>query len=205
MKKSVIALIILLVAATLWADDYKILKMNTASIKIGNRTCTQGDVFSDKSIIYWKGDKQAFKAQNVKTKEIHLFSAPAFQTCGSKTIKEYYVKNNHLSTRGGLFSLDDLAAEIGDTLYLWERMKIESPYQLDSTSYFYLSYIDSTGQNTQKILESDKDSLVIDKSVFNKVLFGNGIYVSLRYSNKRIKEDCSVKDSLFVYIIPDNL
>ena len=36
--------------------DYKILKMNTASIKIGNRICQPGDVFSDKSIIYWKGD-----------------------------------------------------------------------------------------------------------------------------------------------------
>ena len=62
MKKTGIALFILLVAATLWADDYKILKMNTASIKIGNKTCTSGDVFSDKSVIYWKGDKQAFQA-----------------------------------------------------------------------------------------------------------------------------------------------
>lgn len=205
MKKSVIALLILLVAVTLWADDYKILKMNMASIKIGNRTCTSGDVFSDKSIIYWMSDKQAFKAQNLITKEIHLFSAPAFQICGGRTIKEYYVKNNHLSTRGGLFSLDDLADEIGDTLYLWERMKIESPYQLDSTSYFYLSYIDSKGNNNQKILESDKDSFVIDKSVFNNEIIGNGIYVSLRYSNKKIKDVFFVKDSLFVYIIPDNL
>lgn len=204
MRKSVIVFFIVYVAATIWADDYKILKMNTASIKIGNRTCRPGDVFSDKSIIYWMGDKQAFKAQNVRTKEIHLFVAPAFQTKGSRTVKEFYVKNNHLSTRGGLISLDDLAEEIGDTLYLWERMKIESPYQLDSTSYFYLSYIDSAGRIIQKKLERDRDSIVVEKSIFNHEIIQNGIYVSLRYSNTKIKEDCSVKDSLFVYFIPDN-
>ena len=204
MKKSVVVLFILVVAATIWADDYKILEMNSASIKIGNRTCKSGDVFSDKSIIYWKGDKQAFKAQNVKTKEIHLFAAPAFQTCGSRTVKEFYVKNNHLSTRGGLFNLDDLAEEIGDTLYLWERMKLESPYLLDSTSYFYVCYQDSIGQNNQKILESDKDSIVIDENILKNGIIQNGIYVSLRYTNTRIKEDCAVKDSLFIYIIPNN-
>lgn len=203
MKKSVVALLIILVAATLWADDYKILKMNTASIKIGNRTCKSGDVFSDKSVIYWKGDKQAFKAQNVKTKEIHLFAAPAFQTCGSRTVKEYYVKNNHLSTRGGLFSLNYLAEEIGDTLYLWDRVEIESPYQLDSTSYFYITYMDSTGNHIQKKLDSDNDSIFVDKTIFTHEITQNGIHVSLRYFNKRSKEDCTVKDSLFVYIIPE--
>ena len=204
MRKSIMILLIVLVAASICADDYKILKMNTASIKIGNRTCQSGDVFSDKSIIYWKGDKQAFKAQNIRTKEIHLFTSPAFQTSGSKTIKEYYVKNNHLSTRGGIFNLDDFAEEIGDTLYLWERIKLESPYQLDSTSFFYLCYKDSIGQNNQKILESDKDSIVIDENIFKNRIIQNGIYVSLRYSNIRIREDLAVKDSLFVYIIPQN-
>ena len=100
--------------------------------------------------------------------------------------------------------IDDLAEEIGDTLYLWERMKLESPYQLDSTSYFYLCYKDSIGQNNQKILESDKDSIVIDETTLNNGIIQNGIYVSLRYSNTRMKEDCAVKDSLFIYIIPDN-
>ena len=101
-------------------------------------TCTSGDVFSDKSVIYWKGDKQAFQAQNLRTKKILLFAASAFQTSGSRTVKEYYVKNNHLSTRGGLFSLDDLAEAIGDTLYLWKKAKIESPYQLDSTAQHFV-------------------------------------------------------------------
>lgn len=205
MKKSVIVLFILVAAASIWADDYKILKMNTNSIKIGNRVCRTGDKFSDKSIIYWKGNKQAFKAQNVKTKEIHLFAAPAFHTCGSKTVKEYYVKNNHLSTRGGLFSLDDLAEEIGDTLYIWDRLKIESPYQLDSTSYFYLQYTDSINHKNRTILKSDNDSIIFDSATFKHSKSQNIVSVSLRFSNSKTKEDCSVKDSLLIYIIPDKL
>ena len=205
MKKSVLLFLFLLAATTLWADDYIILKMNTETIEIGIKTCRPGDIFSDESVIYWKGEKQAFRAQNLKTKKIYLFAAPAFQNSGSRTIKEYYVKNNYLSTRGGLFSLEDLAEEIGDTLYLWEKTKIESPYPLNSTSYFYLSYKDSASRNIQKELESDNDSIIIDKNIFNNEINKDGIHVSLRYSNKLLKEDSSVKDSLFIYIIPDNL
>lgn len=203
MKKSAILFIILLATAAIWADEYKIIRMNSSLIKIGNKACRPGDVFSDKSIIYWKGDKQAFKAQNLTTKEIHLFAAPAFQNNGSRTIKEYYVKKNLLSTRAGLFSLEDLEAQIGDTIYLWEKAKIESPYQLDSTSYFYLSYKDNEGKSIQSILESDKDSIVIDKSAFRNRFSGNGVFVSLHYKNVRMKEDHPVKKSIFVYFIPD--
>ena len=152
---------------------------------------------------YWTSEKQAIKAQNERTKKISLFAAPAFKNSESRTVKEYYVKNNHLSTRGGLFGLDDLAAELGDTLYLWERMKIESPYQLDSVSYFYLSFNDTIGILVQKLLECDQDSIVFDKSLFDQDYYQNGIIVNLRYSNTSKKEDCSVKDSLFIYFIPD--
>lgn len=203
MKKSIFVFLILFAVLSLWADNYKIMKMNSSSIKIGNRMCKPGDTFSDKSIIYWTSEKQAIKAQNERTKKISLFAAPAFKNSESRTVKEYYVKNNHLSTRGGLFGLDDLAAELGDTLYLWERMKIESPYQLDSVSYFYLSFNDTIGILVQKLLECDQDSIVFDKSLFDQDYYQNGIIVNLRYSNTSKKEDCSIKDSLFIYFIPD--
>jgi len=205
MKKSFFLFFILFAVLSLWADNYKILKMNTSSIKIGNRMCKTGDIFSDKSIIYWTTDKQAIKAQNERTKKISVFVAPAFKKSESRTVKEYYVKNNHLSTRGGVFGLEDLAEELGDTLYLWERMKIESPYQLDSVSYFYVSFNDFNGNQIQKKLENEQDSIVIDKAIFDQEIYQKGINVNLRYSNTRTQENCSVKDSLYIYFIPDEL
>ena len=74
MKRKVLIIVLLLLCSYLQihADNYKILQMNTNSVKIGTIQCHQGDTFSESEQIYWSNDKQAIKAINVKTKEINL-------------------------------------------------------------------------------------------------------------------------------------
>ena len=204
MRKVVAILMFLSVSSTLWADNYKILKMNTSSIKIGKRICKTGDVFSDKSVIYWAKEKQAFRAQNLKTKEIRLFVEPEFRSKGCKTIKDYYVKINHLSTRGGMLGLDDLAEEMPDTLYLWDEFKMESPYHLDENSYFYVSYKTPDDTITNRVLKTEKNYFLIRREDFYTDGISDAVTVSLHYVDKRWDEDSIVKDSLCVILIPDN-
>ena len=204
MRKVVAILIFLSVSSTLWADNYKILKMNTSSIKIVKRICKTGDVFSDKSVIYWVKEKQAFRAQNLKTKEIRLFVEPEFRSKGCKTIKDYYVKINHLSTRGGMLGLDDLAEEMPDTLYLWDEFIMESPYQLDDNSYFYVSYKNLDDYITNRELKAEKDKFLIRREDFSIEGILDAVTVSLHYVDKRWNEDSIVKDSIYVILIPNN-
>ena len=122
------------------ANNYKILQMNTPSVKIGNQLCKKGDIFSDEEEIFWHNDKQAFKAQNMETKEIRLFVGQDFKSKSSKSIKYYYLKTAHLSTRGSIIALSDLAEALPDTLYLCDSITIESPVGMNSDYYYFLKY-----------------------------------------------------------------
>lgn len=133
MKKVIPMLFIMGLVTTVLADNYKILLMNTKTIKIGTRVYKKGDMFSDDSVIFWEKDKQALKAQNLTTKEIRLFAEPEFKAKDCKTIKDYYIKNNRLSARAGGLTLSDMAEGLTGTFYLLDTIFIESPMPVDST------------------------------------------------------------------------
>ena len=180
MRKSIIAFLALLVTATIWADDYKILKMNTPSIKIGKRICKAGDVFSDQDKILWSADKQAIKVQNLKTKEIRLFVGNDFFTKKSTSIKDYYVKTNHLSTRGNMMTLDEFAEQLPDTLYLWEDITMELPFAPEDSSFFFIAYKDKNGSDRKSMLETADDSITVSRQSFGSEEDRDEIAVSFR-------------------------
>lgn len=199
MRKVFILLLVLLFALVIWADNYKILQINTPNVKIGSRICSKGDTFSDESVIFWTQDKQAFRAQNLRTKEIKLFVEPEFRAMGCKTVKDYYVKTNRLSSRGGSVSISDLMDEMQDTIYLCDSIIIETPMQLDSTHFFYIVYdVDST--QIQQRLNSKENSLVFDKNLFGDGLKRKNIRFNLLYHMP--EEDYPLKDSLTLVFIP---
>ena len=196
MRKAYILSVILLLAIVIWADDYKILQLNTSYVKIGNRNCTKGDVFSDESVIFWEKDKQAFKAQNLRTKEIKLFVEPDFRAKGSKTIKDYYVKTNRLSARGMDSSALD---EMPDSLFLCDSIMMEIPVRLDSIHYCYISY-NNEGSEVKQRLNYQDQSFIIDKNLFGEDFVKGNLRVSLFYHMP--EEDYSLKDSLTIMFIP---
>ena len=192
----------IMIAISIWADQYRILQMNTMSIKIGQRVCKIGDTFSDDDIIYWSVDKQAFKAQNLNSKVIRLFSEPAFRSKDSKTIKDYYLKTNHLSTRGGVISFKDLAWELEDTLFLYDTLHIPSPKIIDSTSHYYVAYY-LEGQLVHSQLGGYDYDILVSRNALSNVEEGNTIIMSLFYSNKKWTKDILVTDSMKVLLLPE--
>lgn len=195
MKKICLISLAMIISMLIWADNYKILQLNTSYVKIGKRNCSKGDVFSDKSIIYWGQKKQAFKAQNVKTKEIRLFVESEFSAKGCKTIKDYYLKTNHLSSRGSEPSALD---EIPDTLYLCDSVIIEMPAVMDSTHYCYIVY-DNDNEKMQKHLSYKDQTLIFDKSLFEERIKEKDIHLSLLYHTP--EEEFLLKDSLTIVFI----
>ena len=203
MRKSIIAFLALLVTATIWADDYKILKMNTPSIKIGKRTCKSGDVFSDQDKILWSADKQAIKVQNLKTKEIRLFVGNDFLTKKSTSIKDYYVKTNHLSTRGNMMTLDEFAEQLPDTLYLWEDITMELPFAPEDSSFFFIAYKDKNGSDRKSMLETADDSITVSRQSFGSEEDRDEIAVSFNFHDGLYGEDSVLKDTVRIIMIPD--
>jgi len=199
MKKSAIVLSAFCLSMAMLADNYKILQMNSPSVKIGNQLCKKGDVFSDEEEIFWNNDKQAFKAQNIETKEIRLFVGQDFKSKSSKSIKDYYLKTSHLSTRGSIISLSDLAEALPDTLYLCDTISIESPVSMNSNFYYYLKY-DADGMKNEIPIEYENSHFFIEKGILGNLFKDDKISTSLYFRMR--KENFLVKDSMTIVIIP---
>ena len=196
MRKVSISILLVFLSIVVWADRYKILQLNTPQVKIGNRLCSKGDVFSDESIIYWSQKNQAFKAQNLETKEIKLFVESDFRAKGCSTIKEYYLKTNHLSSRGSDSTALD---EISDTIFLCDSVIMEMPVLMDTTHYCYIVYDNENGKIKKRLKHQDQ-SFIIDKKLFGEDVMREDLRVSLFYHMP--EEEYPLKDSLTIMFVP---
>ena len=201
MKKSILfilsALLLPLVAC---ADHYKILYMNSPTIKIGDRECKTGDVFSDLEIIFWAKDKQAFKAQNTTTKAIRLFAEPDFRQNGSKTVKDYFLRKNHLSTRGAM-SLSELETYLADTFFLLDSISVETTEMTDSLHCFLMSY-DNEGTVVKKELPGTDGTFFITRSLFPPTADSTSVFtLTISYVNKKIEEEYQLTDAMKIVLL----
>lgn len=190
------------IAILAFADDYKILYMNTSSVMIGNSECRKNDVFSDESTIVWTKEKQAIKAQNIQNKEIYLFTERNFKSNNSTTIKEYFFKTKRLSSRN--LSLSELSDLLCDTFDLLDTIRFESPIPMDSTRNYFIQYVknDST---IEKMLPIEKDSFIICRNIFDccdSVVERN---VRILFRSGNVDEDYILTDSMRIVLIPFNL
>ena len=200
MKKAFLVLSALLLSTTLLADNYKILQMNAQSVKIGNKQYKTGDVFPDSEPISWASDKQAIKAMNLNTKQIKLFAAKVFKNIEAKSIKDYFLKNSHLSTRGGIVSFSDLREELSDTIYLYDTMQIESPVKIDSTSSYLISYVQD-GEKKWRTLMSTDNYFFFTRELFGEDIDG-GEYTLTLYFRKKEMDDFLISNDIEVVLLP---
>lgn len=203
MKKAALVLLALCLSMALLADNYKILQMNTPSVKIGNKLYKTGDVFPDSDPISWANDKQAIKAMNLSTKQIKLFAAKVFKDIEAKSIKDYFLKNSHLSTRGGVVTFSDLTEELSDTIYLYESVQIESPVKIDSISSYLISY-EQNGIKKWRTLMSTDMYFYISRELFGENIDG-GKYTLTLYFRKKGMEDFVITSNAIVVLLPLNI
>lgn len=195
MKRTTFIVFTILLSLQIFADDYELLLVSDGSITIGNRICKKGDSFNESEEISWKNDNQAFKARNLRTKQLRTFAARMFSAQSCKSIKDYYIKNNHLSTRGNIASLRDLAQSIPDTIVVLDTISIESPFMLSDNRSFRLC-IDSISVT----MPYQKDIFYICREMLPSSI--NECKVAIEYvDSAKNKVKCVKKDILL--FLPD--
>ena len=155
-------LVLLLVSASLHAEDFKILFINTESIKIGKNTCVAGDVFSDGDKIFWKDGKQAMKVISLETKKQYVLVSEDFKQKKLKSAKDFIVKNNRLSTRG-IGNLATVAGQFGEKVYWLNPTLISIDYEPEDGEYFFLKVKDEEIR-----LEMEDQQLVLDDHIWGE-------------------------------------
>lgn len=78
-----------------------ITKLNTDYIKIGNKSYTIGDKFSDNEVIHWSTAKQEMwvKYTDGNDRDKRCLTQSAFAKRNAKSVRDYYRKINHPSSR----------------------------------------------------------------------------------------------------------
>ena len=202
MKKLVFLFIAaLLIIPFAKADKYKILTLNTSSIKIGGKYKVQGDEFKDKQIIEWSDENQAFKAMNLKTKQITLFTAKELKAYDSETIKKFiYVKTVALSKRGGIDS------SFSGTFYLMDSLIIKSPIQLYEGEFIFYTYTHNNIEIKKPFTIDKNSNLVLTAAELAEMHVEKEIELTLPvylYDNKG--KSILISDNFIVVIIPEEL
>lgn len=202
MKRFITSCVSWLMVFFIHAEDYKIISMNTTSVHIDNRECKVGDVFSDKSVIHWSHDLQAVKAANIRTKEIHVFSKIDFKKESAKTVDEYYVKKNRLSSLA-LSDIKDISQQT-ENYVLYDTIYIHIPIMVDNTSNYYVSFIEN-GSYKKKLVTFKNGGLIVDRSLFGNSSGGREMYISLLYNTGSSNSYYMLNDSIKIVILPSKI
>lgn len=199
--KKLLFYLFFIICLPIYADNYKILQINSNSIQIGNTMCKQGDTFNDEDPIIWTAEKQAIKAMNLRTGQIRIFVGEAFKKAEAKSIKDFFLRSNHLSTRGGLATFSDLKEELSDTLYVYGTLPIESPFLIDSLSSYVISYGD-TPKKWRTLMSTD-ESFFLSTDLFDPSDFNHVLKLSLYF--RRNSDNYLILDDLNIILLPQQI
>ena len=151
-----ILLLSLFASFSLYAEDFKILFVNSESIKIGKTVRKVGDTFSDTEKIYWKDGKQAMKVISLESQKQYVLVSEDYKKKKMKTAKDFIFKNHRLSTRG-ICRLSDVGEQVGDLIYWFDPTLITIDYEPEEGEYFFLRL-----DGTDLPLEMTEGQLVFD-------------------------------------------
>ncbi len=180
MKHFILLAFITISAITSEAVEYRILKLNTATITINGNELTVGDRFSDSDIIQWK-PSQVMKVET-DTHQQRVLRAIDFKKSKSRNIREYLVNarnlsvqsanrilttNTPLSTRDFNLSTTEAHQEyMSNTFLLWDSLVINTCWKTDTQNYFTISYCTNGQTTTNKIPADTENRLIITRDMF---------------------------------------
>ncbi len=205
-KKLFIISICTMMSCAAVGEPVKILFLNTPTINIGGKNLKVGDTFDDAATINWQSSKQAMKVQNLTTKKQQIIAARQAQK--AKSLKDFFSKTNHLSTRGdGLMGIEGLEEYLNNTFYLLDPITIKSMLETNENSYFIATL--HIGDMQQKVkLSGNSESFTIDKTILDGIEETNlpdEIHVSIYYHEDGEAEDELISDKMIIVPISSNI
>lgn len=201
MKKTILAVILALVAVTARPDEFKILYLTTPTITIGGRTLKAGDTFAGSAHIAWSAPRQAMKVMNTATKKQSLVVADKFTGSKSADMDSYFVASKQLSTRQGeLINTLELGVVLGQQHYMLDSIEVSTSLPVDDSRFFFASY-DYNGETINKKLKCENGMLTFDRSLFTidgKVIEPFDVTLTVWYMDRGAGNKTLVTDKMTI-------
>lgn len=190
--RKVLLLLSLCLSFTATAQDFKILFLNTETIKIGGKDLKKGDVFNESDKIVWKDDKQAMKVLSLSDYKQFVITAPGFKQNKVQNLKDYMVRSNRLSTRGS-GSLSSVERQIGETLYVIDTTEVSISFEPNESEFFFL-----LKDGDRHILEYKEGRLLFTPDIWDGRQ--DMITVNLFFHHSDNEEEIVIEDLIIVPI-----
>ena len=179
----IVAFLLALFAVTLHinAVRYKVLYVNSGTVKIGGKTAEAGMVFDETDRIAWSSDRQALKVQNLSNDRVLVIAARSFQKKDSKSLANYLSRVKHLSTRGY-----EAQMVVADTVcYMLDSLELDAGTAVLADMTEEIVVTDGKETVVRKVLRSrDGKSYLITRDMISG-RFADVVYVDVRVNDRR--------------------
>lgn len=146
------------------AQQYRILYLNTPSIRIGSQDKRIGDVFAAADPIQWQSNEQVMKVKNTETQDQYVLCQEQMQKiCASNTLKAYHRVTKGLYTR----ATDDdpiaaLAQQFSQEACVENELRL--PFtQKETGATYYITYRYNE-EFVKKTFTQTSDALVLSRA-----------------------------------------
>ena len=188
--------------------DYRIVFLNTPTIKINGKSLKVNDVFHPSAYVEWTSPKQAMKIVDTASGEQRLLIASQYQKSKAKNIQSYISGVRHLSSRGiGASNIVALRATLSDHFFFTDSLKIETDFPTDNHRFFYISYT-YNGKEINKMIPNSNGSFTISQDIFTidgKPIPPFDTTLSVFYIDKTTGKVTLITEDMAITLIPDHL
>ncbi|MBQ3522787.1 MAG: hypothetical protein IJA38_08135 [Bacteroidales bacterium] len=148
---------------TLSADTYRILFLNTESIKINGNNLTVGCTFNSNDNITWDNESQAVKVMNLSSNKIMVLTSKDFTNKNSHSIDSYLIYTEHLSTRDAKNGYNN------STMYMLDEISIPNFGNDRYAENIFVKFTTYRGPKKVRLSIDSNGNLIIPREIFGNI------------------------------------
>lgn len=148
---------------TLSADTYRILFLNTESIKINGNNLTVGCTFNSNDNISWDNESQAVKVMNLSSNKIMVLTSKDFTNRNSHSIDSYLIYIGHLSTRDAENGYNN------STMYMLDKISIPNFGNNKYAENIFIKFTTYRGPKKVRLNLNSNGDLTIPREIFGNI------------------------------------
>lgn len=166
-SKSLLFMIFAIAVVNLAFGDYKILQLNSPSIKVNGKNLHAGDVFKAPGTISWTNPRQAMKVLDMTDMKQQMIVAGQYEKSKVADVKTFLSQMKQMSTRDGATdNLITLRHRLSGEHYLADSLVFNTTYPTDDNHFFYVSYVDRNGDEINKLIPNDNGTFVLTRDIY---------------------------------------
>ena len=187
------------------ARTFKIIKLNTPTINIGNKELCVNDYFNETEHIKWQSTSQAMKIKSDDNK-IMIVSPSLFAQYNVKKFSDFIATVEPMIRRSGPIpvTLDDHRRLFNGCHVLMDSLTFNVGWRMDSSSFFYATTFDSEGNAIKISLPFEKDKIVITREHIDSIIGNKEIIpLTIHYYETDLDDNTSITNNMKLIVVPN--